>query len=44
MAFKGVCPLLVVLGSYLPSSAKKNVVKVGSLQTKFSGSARDMRC
>ena len=31
-------PLIVVLGSSLPSSTKKNIVKVGPPLTKLSGS------
>ena len=34
-------PLIVVLGAFLPSSKKKNVVKVGPPLTKLSGSAHD---
>ena len=33
--------LIVVLGSSLPSSAKKTIVKVGPPQTKLSGPAHD---
>ena len=37
-------PLMVVFGSYLPSSTKnKNVVKVGPLPTKLSGSVHECR-
>ena len=36
-------PLTVVFGSFLPSSTKKKIVKVGPPLAKLSGSAHEVR-